>query len=204
MRKRYKLISKLHCMIDIFYFYNQDRSPRKSMICSLPKGEIKVFDMCTGIATNAIFVAKSNPQATVIGVDVSRDMLRIAQRRIDKEHLGNVQLHRMDATKTSYESESFDVVIISFVLHELNDKYATKIVKEAKRIVKQEGVIVVIEWERPKKILQKIKFRILHLFEPEEFREFIMYDLQQYLSNHGLQIKKRIHCDYSQVLLLHK
>ena len=69
MRKRYKLISKLHCMIDIFIFITRSKSEKYDLFTA--KGEIKVADMCTGIATNTILLQKQ-PQATVIGVDVSR------------------------------------------------------------------------------------------------------------------------------------
>jgi ubiquinone/menaquinone biosynthesis C-methylase UbiE len=39
----------------------------------------KVLDLCTGTATNALSIARRRPDTKVVGIDLSKDMLRVAK-----------------------------------------------------------------------------------------------------------------------------
>lgn len=81
-------------------------------------------------------IAKKNPNAKIVGVDLSKDMLVVAREKVNKENLANVRLHRMDATQMNFKDESFDKVLLSLVLHEMDEELAKKIIKEAMRLKK--------------------------------------------------------------------
>lgn len=199
----YKVISRVYDLLDITYFSNYDRSPRKAVLQYINDSD-RVLDICTGTATNAIRIAKQKPSTRVIGIDLSKDMLKIAQLKIKNEGIKNIRLKNMDATSVDFKDKVFDKVLISLVLHELDEPLAEKIMKEANRVLKDNGEIIVTEWEPSKEKWRRLLFLPLHILEPKEYRVFIKKDLYQYFENMSLQVVEIVQCNYSKVLRLRK
>jgi phosphatidylethanolamine/phosphatidyl-N-methylethanolamine N-methyltransferase len=82
------------------------------------------------------------PYARVIGVDLSRNMLLEAQKKIHREQLTQVSLTEMDAGRLAFQDNTFDVVIAAFVISVVPDPI--RMVAEIKRVSKPEGQIVFI------------------------------------------------------------
>lgn len=74
--------------------------------------------------------------------------------------------------------------------------------EEIKRILKPEGQLLVLEWERPKSLWQRFLFFPLKVLEPNPFPTFYQLDKQQYFKEHGYMTVKQYHCDYTTVLEL--
>lgn len=199
----YKTMSKFYDLIDVIYFRNYSRSPRKVVSEIIENGN-SVLDLCTGTATNALKIAKANPLSKVIGIDVSKDMLKIAREKAQKENILNIKLYRMDATKLKFKDKCFDKILLSLVLHEIEDDLADSMLREAKRVLKDEGEIIITEWERSPNWMKKILFLPIEVLEPKPYKTFINKDLKAYFEKHGLSIKTEKHCDYSKVLILRK
>lgn len=197
----YKLIANAYDLLDVIYFKNFQRSPRKAVIEAVSEND-KVLDLCTGTATNAMNISKTKPSTSIVGVDLSEKMLKAARDKIKKASVKNVDLYEMDATKLSFKSESFDKVLLSLILHETDEDLRSKILTEAKRVLKKDGRIIVTEWERSKKFSQRLLFMPIHLLEPKPYRSFVKEDLYFYFAKHGLQIEKYVRCDYTKVLVL--
>ena len=92
------------------------------------------------------------------GVDLSDDMLRVAKNKVIRAGLKNISLYRMDAADLRFRNESFDKILLSLVLHELDEALTGKILNEAKRILKPHGEIIITEWEPSRRLLQKLLF----------------------------------------------
>ena len=199
----YKAMSEFYDLIDIVYFRDYDNSPRKVVFESIGNEE-KVLDLCTGTATNALKIAKTNAQSKVIGIDLSKDMLGIAREKAHKADISNIKLYCMDATKLKFKDKCFDKILLSLVLHEIDDDLAENIIIEAKRVLKDYGEIIITEWERSKKWFNKILFLPIEVLEPKPYKSFISKDLKIYFEKYGLTVKSEKHCDYSKVLILKK
>ena len=197
----YKLIASVYDLLDVIYFRNYDRSPRKAVIEAISEND-KILDLCTGTATNAMDISKAIPASEIVGVDLSENMLKVAREKLKKSNIKNITLYQMDATKPSFKSESFDKILLSLILHEMDEELRSKILSEAKRVLKQDGRIIITEWERSSKLSQRLLFMPIHLLEPKPYHEFITKDLYTYFTKHGLQIEEYIHCDYSRVIIL--
>ena len=143
----YKAMSKFYDLLDVIYFRKYDTSPRR-VVNEAIKDNDKILDLCTGTGTNAVNIAKRNASIKVVGVDLSKNMLAIAESKIKKEKLLNIELFLMDAANLSFEDECFDKVLLSLVLHEMDEGIAARIMKEAIRVLKPDGEIVITEWER--------------------------------------------------------
>ncbi len=197
----YKFIASVYDLLDVIYFRNYNRSPRKAVIEAISKND-KILDLCTGTATNAMGISKAIPTSEIVGVDLSENMLKVAREKLKKSNIKNITLYQMDATKLSFKSESFDKILLSLILHEMDEELRSKILSEAKRASKKDGRIIITEWERSSKLSQQLLFMPIHLLEPKPYREFINKDLYTYFTKHGLQIEEYIHCDYTRVIIL--
>ena len=83
MQVFYKIISKGYDLLDVIYFRNFKKSPRKAVLDRIYENE-KILDLCTGTATNAITIAKKKTNAKIVGIDLSKNMLKVAQNKIRK------------------------------------------------------------------------------------------------------------------------
>lgn len=199
----YKIMSGFYDLLDVIYFRDYENSPRKAVLENVG-GQDRVLDLCTGTATNAIRISQALPEAKIAGVDISKDMLRVAKGKIKKKHIKNIKLYSMDATNTKFKNKCFDKVLLSLVLHELQEPLAEAILKEAKRVLNDDGRIIVTEWELSNVFWRKILFLPIHILEPKPYRAFIKKDLDEYFGKFGLEVVEEKHCDYSKVLTIRK
>jgi phosphatidylethanolamine/phosphatidyl-N-methylethanolamine N-methyltransferase len=79
----------------------------------------------------------------VTGIDVSAEMLAKARRRVERQHLTQVEaLLEMDAEKMSFEDSSFDSVLALYVASVVPNP--AKFVAEMKRVCVPGGTIVIV------------------------------------------------------------
>lgn len=199
----YKIIASVYDLLEIIYFRNYEKSPRKAVLDTI-SGNEKILDLCTGTATNAMAIAKKKPHTQIVGVDLSSNMLKVAKNKIEKAKVQNVRLYQMDATKLKFKSKCFDKILLSLILHELDEELATKIINEAKRVLKNDGEIIITEWEPSKQPLKRLLFLPVQCLEPKTYGEFVKKDLESYFMKFGLKIESYKHCDYTKVITLRK
>jgi demethylmenaquinone methyltransferase/2-methoxy-6-polyprenyl-1,4-benzoquinol methylase len=205
MALSYALISKSYRLLDSIYF--RQNNPRTILMQKIPDDCNTVLEIAVGTAENSILLAKNKPNVHITGIDISEHMLNIARNGINKENLKNIALINMDASNMSFEKTSFDVIIISLLLHELSEGLADKILTQCLHVLKNDGKIFVLEWEYPKKFIQKIFFSVINLLEPlenREYKQFMKKDLNVYFNKNGFQIKNIDYGDYTKIIQLEK
>ena len=135
-----------------------DKHWRKIAVNQLGKLENKVFlDMATGTADIALEIAKRTPKSLqVTGIDCSYTMLKIGRNKIDKANLNrSISLIPGLAENIPIKDHFFDGAITAFGVRNFSDFH--KGLQEMHRVLKPNGVIVVLEFSFPKnKILQWI------------------------------------------------
>jgi demethylmenaquinone methyltransferase/2-methoxy-6-polyprenyl-1,4-benzoquinol methylase len=204
MSVSYTYISKFYGLLDIIFFRNNSNNPRNFILSRIPNENRKILEIAIGTAMNSILVAKNRPKVTIVGIDLSEEMLSIAKNNVKKCGVQNIELVKMDGEKMIFESETFDFIIISLLLHELREDIANNILKECFKILKRNGKMLILEWEEPKKIIQKVLFFIMKLLEPKEYKIFMKKDLNKYFAKNHFQITEIEYGDYSKVIELIK
>ena len=199
----YKIIAGVYDLLDVIYFNNYDKSPRKIVLESIDNQD-KILDLCTGTATNAIRIAVQNPDTKVVGVDLSDSMLAVAKSKVKKAGIKNIRLYKMDATQLEFKDKCFNKILLSLVLHEMDEELAAKILVEAKRVLKDKGELIVTEWEPSEQLEKRLLFAPIHYLEPKSYRKFIEEDMYEYFGKYGLEIRDYAHCDYTKVITLQK
>ena len=144
----YTFLSIGYDLLDKIWLSEKGRNPRKVIEDILPDKKCKVLDMCCGTFTSGLSIAKKNPNNLVVGLDRSKPMLREGMRKVKKENLKNVKLVCRDALNTGIIDSTFDYVIIGLVLHECNPDLWAGILREAYRILKDNGHLIILEWEK--------------------------------------------------------
>lgn len=196
----YKMISKTYNLLDVIYFRNTPGNPRKKIFDLIPDEDIKVLDLCCGTMSNSIELAEKKQKLQVTGLDLSKEMLAIAMDKINAMQLTNIKTVVGDATDTKCPDQYFDYVILGLVLHETPEELNRKILKEIHRICKPDGKLIVLEWEQPTKIRQKLLFSFIRLCEPKPFKTFIKLDKREYFNRHHFEVEKMFSTDYSCVM----
>ena len=101
-----------------------DKSWRRRTVRRLQLGERpRVLDVATGTGDLAIDIARMTPGATVVGLDPSKQMLAIAQQKLDKRHLADrISLVVGDAQELPYRNCEMDAATIAFGIRNVPDR----------------------------------------------------------------------------------
>lgn len=143
---------------------------------NLPKGS-KILDMACGTGAQSIAFAKKG--FSVVGVDLSPDMLARAKKKIRKEY--DVSLICADASKIEYPDSYFALSSISFGLHDMPEEIGLAVLKEMKRVTKQNGKIIIVDYRAPKNALSKLANKIAKIWESKYYDYFLKVGLEYYL-----------------------
>lgn len=95
-----------------------------------------------GCGTRVQLEMYRQPECHLHGIDASSSMLKVARERLG----GDADLRNDDATKLPYESDLFDLVLSMLVLHEMEKPVRREVLDEMKRVVKQDGRILLIDF----------------------------------------------------------
>jgi demethylmenaquinone methyltransferase/2-methoxy-6-polyprenyl-1,4-benzoquinol methylase len=119
----------------------------KEVAQSRPK---TILDLATGTADLAIEIAKRNPEAHIIGMDISKKMLEIGESKIKEQHLENqIDLHLGNAARLPFPNNSFDAVTVAFGVRNFEDLEHG--LTEIYRVLKPNGIVFILEFSMPEK-----------------------------------------------------
>lgn len=116
---------------------------------SAPCQQARVLDVATGTGDIALEVARRLPAATIVGVDPSREMLAVAQRKVRERDLdARISLREGDACALPFGNETFDGALIAFGIRNVPDR--PRALAEMRRVLRREAPLVVLELSEPK------------------------------------------------------
>ncbi|WHY54917.1 demethylmenaquinone methyltransferase [Peribacillus simplex] len=116
-------------------------------IMNVPKGA-HALDVCCGTADWTIALANEvGPEGKVVGLDFSKNMLKIGEQKVNELNLDQVSLMHGNAMELPFEDNSFDYVTIGFGLRNVPDYM--KVLKELNRVAKPGGMVVCLDTSQP-------------------------------------------------------
>jgi ubiquinone/menaquinone biosynthesis C-methylase UbiE len=105
-----------------------------------------IVDLGTGPGILSIELHKLLPQAKIIGVDLSSDMLEIARKNADEAGMSNFETRLGKAEEIPIESNSVNLVVTQSSFHEWEDPQ--KGLSEIFRILKPGGSLILKDYNR--------------------------------------------------------
>lgn len=133
--------------------FGLDRGWRVKAVRSLALPQnARVLDLATGTADVALLIARLHPDARVVGLDPSANMLAIGQEKVAAEGLaGRVSLELGEAERLPYPDASFDGATIAFGIRNVADRPAA--LREMARVLKPGGRLAILEANEPRGLL---------------------------------------------------
>ena len=145
---------------------------------------VSILDICVGTGEVALRCAALG--ARVTGVDLSPDMLARARRKARVQGL-DIDLVRADARHLPFAAAEFDVVTISFALHDMPRIVRGEVLAEAARVGRDR--LAILDYDLPRPALVRAVARgLIDLFESPYFSGFVRHGLGALLREEGLPV----------------
>lgn len=114
------------------------------------KPKARVLDLATGTADLAIMIARLAPDAHVVGVDPSTEMLRVGNVKVEAAGLTErVRLEVGNAEELSaFANHSIDAVSMAFGIRNVPDR--GRALRELARVTRPGGRIAILELSEPR------------------------------------------------------
>jgi ubiquinone/menaquinone biosynthesis C-methylase UbiE len=155
----------------------------------------KVIDVCCGTGAQVLEYGRHGIIAT--GIDSSQDMLKIATRNRMRQKAVNVSFQLADATNLPFPDGYFDYATVSFGLHDKEKPIRYQIIFEMKRVVKQNGALILVDFQVPlPRNAWAVFARVIEFLAGgshyQGFKDYLAIGgLEDILKNHGLREEYR-------------
>jgi ubiquinone/menaquinone biosynthesis C-methylase UbiE len=149
--------------INLLTFGNDQKLKEEIASKFISEGE-QIFEIGVGTGTLAILCAKKG--AHVTGIDISTKMLEIAKRKIQKAGLAEkIELKKMSVVEmdTHVPDNSFGKVISTLVFSELSEGEQRFALREAHRVLKSNGKIIILDEVVPRSLEKKILYYLIRI-----------------------------------------
>ena len=109
-----------------------------------------ILDIATGTGDLAIKFASLSQATRIVGLDLSEGMLSVANNKVAGKDLSTtIEFIQGDSEALPFETESFDAITVSFGIR--NFENLEKGLSEIYRVLKQNGIFVILETSVPNK-----------------------------------------------------
>ena len=159
--RMFDTISPRYDFLNHFLSFGLDRCWRRKLVNFLPaKENQRLLDLATGTADTILtFFQNTTKISSAVGIDLADKMLEIGRLKVEKKGLQNkITLNHADASQIPFETQSFDVVSMTFGIRNVIDPVI--VLKEMHRVLKTAGRVLILEFSLPANPIVRIK----HLF----------------------------------------
>lgn len=123
-----------------------------------PRSGEHCLDIATGTGDLAVLIAQRAPGCTVIGLDLSADMLSVAREKIAAHRLQDrISVVEGNALALPFPDASFDLVTVGFGLRNFPD--LPRALSEMRRVLRPGGRALSLEVSRPQSAIAWFGFR---------------------------------------------
>lgn len=180
-RRYYDLFSHFYDRFIQLHARREDSGTRLFLVESAalkPTEKPRVLDICCGTGAVLLAFDGGHPQGTFVGCDFSYGMLTAARR---KNPFGQATFIQGNATSLPFADNIFHAVSCSHALYELKGEDRVKALHEMKRVVRKDGVVLIMEHEVPTRPLAGFMFRLrLMAMGSADAKEFVESGLKPF------------------------
>ncbi|NJM67888.1 MAG: methyltransferase domain-containing protein [Acaryochloris sp. RU_4_1] len=144
----------------------------------------RVLDIACGTGEFERMILAEYSKQEIMGVDISEQMLAIAQQKIHA--FPNVSFQTANASALPFADNSFDVVVSANAFHYFDDPAVA--LQEMKRVLKPMGRVVILDWCKDFVVCQ-IYDVFLKFFDPAYRQCYRQAEFHQLLTTTGFRIE---------------
>lgn len=204
-RAYYDKFSKFYDRFVAFHSQDKQGLARKFLVDQIPiQNGGSVLDLSTGTGTPLAHIqAKVGPNGRVVGLDFSHGMLKVAREKV--KSFANVYLVEADAGSLPFSADTFDAVTCSHAFYELKGETQAEVLQEVIRVLKPEGVFLMMEHDvPPNRFIRALFYIRLTLIGTGRAITFLRHE-QEVLEGHFRAVEKIVApAGRSKVMMCHK
>lgn len=117
---------------------------RESLVNAIQGQPRRIVDLGCGTGTTTLMLKRRFPQAEVIGVDLSPQMLVMAKHKAEADHT-DIILRHGNAAATGLPAAACDVVCATLLFHETPPAVAKTILQESFRLLSPGGQVLILD-----------------------------------------------------------
>ena len=153
-------IAPTYDFLNRFLSLRSDVLWRKKLVKSIAKiSPANILDVATGTGDVAFQMARSLQPKKIIGLDLSSEMLKIADKKASAKNLDTeIVFTQGDSENLPFEDNSFDAVTVSFGVRNFENLEIG--LKEMLRVTKKGGRVAILEFTKPRKFPIKQGYNI--------------------------------------------
>ena len=186
MSKKYIPALRFSWLTQFYDFILQVTFPEKRIKTALItqcafKENDHVLDFGTGTATLPVMIKRRYPSVTIIGIDIDKKILEIAERKIRIERELSIELVNYNGFKIPFPGNFVDKVVSSLVFHHLSTQHKRLVLKEIYRILKPSGELHIADFGKPDNFFTSVTFGIFRRFDGEQNTRINVFGLLPYM-----------------------
>lgn len=137
------------------------------------KPELSIIDIGVGPGYSIIRIEEKFPDAKIVGIDPSPEMIKLAKSKIGNSTNPNIKLMIGETPNLPLESESFDYALLANVIYFWDDP--CKHLIEISRILKQNGSILIYFTDK-ESLSERINEAdgVFKMYNPDQVSEMLL------------------------------
>lgn len=127
----------------VVWGFGDDSTYADTVLSYLPSdfdGTLLDVPVGTGVFTSPFYARF--PKATIIGIDLSMDILKKARERFERDGLRNIRLLRADAANLPLKNDAVDLALYMNGWHVFADERKQLAVAEIRRVLRKQGTLI--------------------------------------------------------------
>ncbi len=162
---------------------------RRQLLLHIQGQPQAILDLGCGTGSTTLLLKQRFPQAEVTGLDLSPYMLVMADYKAQQAELVIDWQHGL-AEQSPWASQHFDVITISFLLHEMPPAATQVVLQESWRLLKPGGQILILEGSQ--RALRHLGW-VIDLFREPYSRDYAAGCLTDCLTAAGFEVVQARH-----------
>lgn len=148
VNRLFETIAGRYDFFTAFMSYGMDRGWKRKLVdmAGLKGGEV-ALDLACGTGDITFEIASRLKQGRAVGLDITRSMLEIAERKRRESQTANVDFHRADIMHIPFGDGSFDCVTGGYALRNVPDVAGA--LSEIMRVLKPGGRFLSLDFGHP-------------------------------------------------------
>ena len=143
----------------------------------------------TATGTGLISLQLSSLVSEITAIDLSPEMLKIAQEKASKQEVVNIDFREGDICNLDFPNNFFDAVIASNVLHLLFEP--EKAMQEIKRVVKPKGKVIIPTYCHGENLRSHFFSRCMNIMGFRARTRWSVVSFQKFVTENGFEIVRQ-------------
>lgn len=143
-----------------------------------------------GTGTGEIAISISEHAGKIVACDFSQEMIHVANSKIKKSSISNVDFQIQDCNSLNYSDDMFDVIIASNLLHLIEKP--EQFLESLKRILKKDGKLILPTFLHNESMKTKLISKLLSLKGHPITTRFDSNGIIEFITRCGYKVEKSV------------